>query len=294
MPDCSAGVTFACVHCLILENSGDLESSVAGPSGKVLPTKRCVLCPLTTPVRRAARWLTAVAVTVLVAACSATGDELSYDSEGVASGVLDLVPRNREWAQSIEPDAVLYRIELRPESPSAKAPSSVLYNFYAPGVNAFMTATSEPKVPWDGAEPQDWPKDQIQPMPLPAVAMDFREAWDRAREAGLTNVTNVTLEVQRRFGVVLVVWSLLGKVPQAGEDGMYFNALSKERILRATLINAPASPLMVEKAMFEYRRALRGKPTTKSICAGTAIPIPADDPVVCFDVDSREYSQPEA
>jgi len=249
--------------------------------------------PLTTPARRAARWLTAVAVSVLVAACIDSGDELSYDSDGVARGVLELVPRNTEWARSIEPDAVLYRIELRPESPTATAPSSVLYNFYAPGANAFMTATSDLKVPWEGAEPQYWPLDQIQPMPLPAVALDFREAWDRARDAGLTKVTTVTLEVQRRFGVVLVVWSLLGKVPQAGEDGVYFNALSKERIRRATLINPPASPLMVEKAMFEYRRALRGKATGKSPCHGPGIPIPAQLPVVCFNVDSRDYTPPE-
>ncbi len=234
-----------------------------------------------------------MAATALIAACGAGGDAISYDSDGVARGVLDLVPRNTAWARSLEPDAVLYKIELRPESPGATAPSSVLYNFYAPRANAFMTATSDPKVPWEGAEPQYWPLDQIQPMPLPAVAMDFREAWDRARAAGLTNVTSVTLEVQRRFGLVLVVWSLLGKVPQAGEDGVYFNALSKERLLRATLINPPASPLMVEKAMFEYRRALRGKATGKSPCYGPGVPIPVQNPVVCFNVDSRDYTAPE-
>ncbi len=231
---------------------------------------------------------------MLVAACGAGGDSISYDSDGIARGVLDLVPHNTEWARSIEPDAVLYRIELRPESPSATAPTSVLYNFYAPRENAFMTATSDPKVPWEGAEPQYWPLDQIQPMPLPAVAMDFREAWDRAGAAGLTQVTSVTLEVQRRFGLVLVVWSLLGKVPQAGEDGVYFNALSKERVLRATLINPPSSQLMVEKAMFEYRRALRGTAATgKSRCSGPGIAIPALHPVVCFNVDSRDYTAPE-
>jgi hypothetical protein len=253
-----------------------------------------VPCPFIVPARSATRWLTAAAVALLCGACGAGGDELSYDSDGVARGVLDLVPHNTEWARSIEPDAVLYRIELRPESPTATAPSSVLYNYYSPGANAFMTATSDPRVPWEGAEPQAWPADQIQPMPLPAVAMDFTEAWEQAKAAGLTKVKSVTLEVQRRFGLVLVVWSLLGTLPQAGEDGVYFNALSKERLLRATLISPPASPLMVEKAMFEYRRALRGKAGIgKSPCEGTGIPIPTSEPAVCFNVESRNYSPPQ-
>lgn len=258
------------------------------------PDDGSVLRYLIPPARRAARCLTAfAAAAVLAAACGAGGEQLSYDSNGVARGVLGLVARNTEWARSIEEDAVLYRIELRPESPSDRAPSYVLYNFYSPRANVFMTATSDPRVPWEGAEPQDWPVDQIQPMPLPAVAMDFRDAWERAKAAGLTNVTSASLEVQRRFGLALVVWSLIGTLPQAGEGGVYFNALSKERIYRAALISPPESPLMIEKAMFEYRRALRGPQTGKSPCRGPGIPIPAQKPVVCFNVESRDYSAPD-
>lgn len=234
----------------------------------------------------------AAAACLLLVGCGGVVDHLSYDSDGVAKDVLALVDHNTAWARSRESDAVLYRIELRADRPGAAAPAYALYSFYSPKANSFMTATSDPTVPWDGAEPQYWPLDLIPPMPLPAVAMDFREAWRKAQEAGLTNVTTATLEVHRRFGLALVVWSILGQLPKAGEGGVYFDALSKERLYRTALITPPTDPLLIEKSLYEYRRAFRGRFNGPNTCTGSAIAIPAAKPVVCFDVETRLYQSP--
>jgi hypothetical protein len=225
-------------------------------------------------------------------ACRGPVDHLSYDSDGVAKDVLALVAHNTIWARTLEPDAVLYRIELRSDKPGDSAPTYALYSFYAPRANAFMTASSDPKTPWDGAEPQYWPLDALPPLPLPAVPMDFREAWVRARDAGLTNVSSAVLEVQRRFGFPIVVWTLTGQLPGTTDGAVYFNAITKDRIQVSTLVSPPASPLVAEQALFEYRRALRGRGGRPDACSGPAIAIPAVAPVICFEVGSRTYSPP--
>ncbi len=229
---------------------------------------------------------------LVVGGCSGEVAQLSYDGDGVAKDVLALVDFNTRWAREQEPEAVLYRIELRSDAPSDTAPQHALYSFYAPSTRTFLTATSDPKVPWDGAEAQDWPADQPVPLPLPHISMDFREAWRKARAAGLTKATSAVLEVNRRTALPLVTWSLVGSMPDVREGGAYFNAITGERVRVTLLADPPMSPTLLEKFTSQYRGALRGNSAGSPRCSGRSIPIPEVAPAVCFDVPSRQYSPP--
>lgn len=238
----------------------------------------------------AIRGATIAAVVALVVACAGKVDHLSYDSDGVAKDVLALIPHNTEWARTKQADAVLYRIELRSESPSDAAPTEALYSYYSAGSQTFMTATSDQKIPWAGAEPQSWPAGRPAPLPLPPVTMDFKDAWKVAREAGIKAVSNAVLEVNTGNAVPVVLWAINGAATDMREGGIYLNALSGMRLLRTGLFDPPVVPVMVENAVSEYRGALRGTATAAKGCSGKAVAIPSDNPVVCFDAETRSYS----
>ncbi len=227
---------------------------------------------------------------LLLAGCRGKGDHLRYDDEGVATNVLGLVARNTRWARTQQADAVLYRIELRTDAASDNAPTDALYSFYSPASRTFMTATSDPRIPWDGAEAQDWPADRPEPLPLPVVPMDFTEAWQKAQDVGVRRVTSAVLEVNTRNTMPIVAWSILGQVPDIRESGVYLDALSGDRLYPHTLLEPPTSPLPVENAISRYRGALRGEATSSNGCAGKAVAIPAADPVTCFDAVTRAFS----
>jgi hypothetical protein len=229
---------------------------------------------------------------LLLSGCGGAVTQLSYDSDGVARDVLALVAYNTQWAREQQPEAVLYRIELRSDAPSDTAPQYALYNFYVPSTRTFLTATSDPTVPWDGAEAQEWPADQPVPLPLPPIPMDFKDAWRKAREAGLTKATSAVLEVNRRTTLPIVTWSLSGTMPDIREGGAYFNALTGDRVRLTLLADPPMSPTLMEKFTAQYRSALRGNSAGSPRCSGRAIAIPEAAPVVCFDVPSRQYSPP--
>lgn len=238
---------------------------------------------------RAARYAAAAAF-ALLAACKAKVDRLSYDSDGVAKDVLALIPHNDQWARSLQADAVLYRIELRSEAASDSAPAEALYSYYSAGSKTFMTATSDPKIPWAGAEPQDWPADRQPPLPLPPLTLDFKAVWAKAREGGLTKATSAVLEVNQRTMLPIVAWSIAGEMPDMREGGIYFDAVSFERMYHTRLVDPPTSATQLENAMSAYRGALRGDATDGKGCAGKAIAIPTINPVVCFDLADRSYS----
>jgi hypothetical protein len=229
---------------------------------------------------------------LLLLGCGSEVTQLSYDGDGVAMDVLALVPHNTEWARSQQPEAVLYRIELRSDTPSDTAPQYALYSYFAPSTRTFLTATSDPKVPWDGAEAQDWPADQPVPLPLPPIRMDFREAWRKARAAGLTNATSAVLEVNRRTALPIVTWSIVGTMPDVREGGAYFNALTGDRVRLTLLADPPMSPTLLDRFTSQYRSALRGTSAGSARCSGRSIAIPEAAPVVCYDVPSRQYSPP--
>jgi hypothetical protein len=229
---------------------------------------------------------------LLLGGCSGEVTQLSYDREGVARDVLALVPYNTEWARAQQPEAVLYRIELRSDTPSDTAPQYALYSYYAPSTRTFLTATSDPKVPWDGAEAQDWPVDQPVPLPLPPIRMDFKDAWRKARAAGLTKATSAVLEVNRRTALPIVTWSIAGLMPDVREGGAYFNALTGDPVRFAVLAEPPMSPTLLDRFTSQYRSALRGNSAGSARCSGRSIAIPEAAPVVCFDVPSRQYSPP--
>ena len=149
-------------------------------------------------------WFAAISMTIALAACVRKPDHLSYDAAGVAQDVLALIPHNTEWARTVQYDAVLYRVELRADGARDGAPTDALYSFYSPGSQVFLTATSDPRTPWEGAEPQDWPAGRRAPMPLPPVAIDFAAAWTQARNAGITKVSSAVLEVNQKNALPIV------------------------------------------------------------------------------------------
>jgi hypothetical protein len=246
--------------------------------------------PVPRRYRQLVRHITAVAAFAPLLACGGKVEHLSYDGDGVAKDVAALIPFNTAWAQSKQPDAVLYRIELRSETPGEGAPTDALYSYFSAGSRTFMTATSDPRLPWAGAEPQDWPADRPVPLPLPRVTMDFKDVWKLVKAAGMKKVTTAVLEVNRGSAVPVVVWAVNGEAPDIREGGIFYNAVSGVRMLRTGLFDPPASPRMVDNALTEYRAALRGDATGPNGCSGKAVAIPAQAPVVCFDAESRQYS----
>ena len=240
--------------------------------------------------RSPARRLRHLALLLLVAACNGAPDHLSYDQDGVAQDVLALVHFNAKWAQDRLDDAVLYRIELRNEIPRDSAPVEALYSFYAPGSASFLTATSDPAVPWSGAEPLDWPAGRAAPLPLPPVRMDFKEAWRLATATGISRVTTAVLEVNQRNGVPIVAWSISGQMADLRERGVYFDALTGERLYAHTLFDPPTTATQVDEAISNYRGALRGDVTQDPMCPKHAVPVPARRPVTCFDATTGTYA----
>lgn len=236
------------------------------------------------------RCITAVTAVALLAGCRGKVEHLSYDSDGVAKDVLALIAHNTAWAQSKQPDAVLYRIELRTETPGEGPPTDALYSYYSSGSQTFMTATSDPRLPWAGAEPQDWPNDRPPPMPLPPITMDFKDVWKLATAAGLKKATNAVLQVNQGSTLPVVVWAINGEAQDIREGGVFFNAVSGMRMLRTTLFDPPAAQLLTDNALSEYRGALRGEATGPNGCSGKAVAVPRDNPVVCFDAEARQYS----
>lgn len=230
-----------------------------------------------------------LAVAVVAAGCRAAPDHLTYDEEGVAQEVLAMIPYNTRWAQDRLPDAVLYRIELRHDAPADSAPAQALYSFYSARRNAFLTATSDPVVPWSGAEPLDWPAGKPAPFPLPPVKMDFREAWRRAAATGIYQVSSAVLEVNQRNGVPIVAWTISGRMADLRERGVYFDALSGERMYAHTLFDPPSTRAMVETAISTFRGALREDVTQDPNCPTRAVPVPARKPVTCFDANRGRY-----
>lgn len=226
---------------------------------------------------------------LLVACGRSQADHVTFDEAGVAQDVLALVPRATAWARAERTDAVLYRIELRAMPGVDGAPSEVLYNFFSHSSRAFMTATSDPKLPWATAEPQDWPDTRPMPMPLPPVTIDFATVWKQAKAIGIGNVTSALLEVNTRNSMPYVLWSIAGDTKDFREPGLYFDALTGER-LYAHLVHEPTtSAVQVEAVTSRYRGALRGNVTGLNGCKDKAIGVPSASPVVCYDVQYRVY-----
>ena len=227
---------------------------------------------------------------LLLAACSGPPDHLTYDADGVAQDVLALIPYNTAWAQRRVRDAVLHRIVLRADTPSDRPPTEVLYNFYAPRRKAILTATSDPAVPWSSSEPINLPPDHLPPLPLPPVRIDFREAWRLARAAGISRVSSAVLEVNQRNGVPVVAWTIAGDMPDLRERGVYFDALTGERLYAHTLFDPPTTAAQVEGAISTYRGALRGDVTQDAKCPKRFVPVPSRRPVTCVDVTTGAYA----
>ena len=236
---------------------------------------------------------TAVAlVLVTTVSCSRTDpSQLTYDADGVAQNVVALIPYNTKWARSKQADAVLYRIELRTSGTSGPAPTDALYSFYSPSSRSFMTATSDPKIPWAGAEPQPWPADRPPPPPLPTVTLDFAAAWRQATEAKVEQVTAGVLEVNSRNPIPVAAWSFMGRMPNFEQHGVFINAITGQRLNELALFDVPSSGIMVQNAIAEYRGALRNDaPDTAGGCTRPAVRVPAENSVVCYDVEARTYS----
>ncbi len=233
----------------------------------------------------------AVALALLATvSCSRTDpSQLTYDADGVAQNVLALIPYNTKWARSKQADAVLYRIELRVST--GAIPTDALYNFYSPSSRTFMTATSDPKIPWAGAEPQPWPADRPAPPPLPTVTLDFAAAWKQAKEAKIEDVTVAVLEVNTRNPMTLTAWSFLGRMPNSEQHGVFFNAITSQRLNELALFEIPSSGIIVQNAVSEYRGALRNDAKDAGVgCNKPAVAVPAQQSVVCYDVEARAYS----
>ena len=217
--------------------------------------------------------------------------QLTYDADGIAQNVLALIPYNTTWARSRQADAVLYRIELRTSSASGTVPTDALYSFYSASSRTFMTATSDPKIPWAGAEPQAWPADRPAPPPLPTVTLDFAAAWKQAKEAKVEQVTAGVLEVNTHSPMMLTAWSFVGRMPNFEQHGVFFNAITGQRLNELALFDLPSSALMVSNALSEYRGALRNDATDTEVgCTKPAVQVPAVQSVVCYDVEARTYS----
>lgn len=225
----------------------------------------------------------------MLAGCSRKVDHLSYDEDGVAEDVMALVPFNDAWARERQEDAVLYRIELRSDPPSDSAPPNALYSYYSPGSHTFMTATSDPKLPWAGDEAQDWPVGRPEPLPLPSAPLDFKAAWTKAVAAGVSRVSSAVLEVNQRNSMPIVAWTITGQLPDIRDPAVYIDALTGERLNPPSLLEPPMSPAPVERAISAYRGALRGDVAEVVGCEGKAIPVPIRQPVLCFDVLQRAY-----
>ncbi len=235
-------------------------------------------------------WFAAISMTIALAACVRKPDHLSYDAAGVAQDVLALIPHNTEWARTVQYDAVLYRVELRADGARDGAPTDALYSFYSPGSQVFLTATSDPRTPWEGAEPQDWPAGRRAPMPLPPVAIDFAAAWTQARNAGITKVSSAVLEVNQKNALPIVAWSITGTTRDPREQGIYIDALTGDRLYQHTLAEPPIAPASLETAQSRYRGALRQNSQGAGGCTSKSFPVPAADPVVCYDPVRRIYS----
>jgi hypothetical protein len=240
--------------------------------------------------RRHVRHLAAVVLAALITGCNNQPERLTYGSDGVAQDVLALIPFNVDWAHTIEYDAVLYRIELRNETPTDRAPTDAFYSFYSPGSQTFLTATSDPRTPWEGAEPQEWPPERSAPLPLPPVTVDYPKAWQIARNAGIRQVTRAVLEVNQKNTLPIVAWSIMGNMQDQREHGVYIDALSGERLYEHTLDEPPVSPATVENAQSRYRGALRANRRDNFGCKAGSLAIPAAEPVVCFDPIRLVYS----
>ncbi|MBC7562632.1 MAG: hypothetical protein H7305_06910 [Gemmatimonadaceae bacterium] len=233
--------------------------------------------------------LLAIAAAVTLAACGPTRpDHVSFDDTGIAQNVLALVPHATSWARSERTDAVLHRIELR-AMPGAEPPTEVLYSFFSHSSRAFMTATSDPTLPWSTAEPQDWPETRPMPMPLPPVTIDFATVWKQAKALGIWNVSSAVLEVNTRNAAPYVFWSINGDTKDFRERGLYFDALTGERLYAHTVLEPTTSTEQVEAVTSRYRGALRGTMTGLNGCKDKAIGVPSADPVVCFDPQRRIY-----
>jgi hypothetical protein len=235
----------------------------------------------------------------LAAGCSSQPEKLSYDGDGVAKDVLALIPFNTAWARTKFPDAMLYRIELRNDSAQADGPPNVaLYSFFSPGSRQFLTASSEPSIPWSGNEPQAWPNNRPAPAPLPPVTLDFRDAWRKAREAGVTNVSSAVLDVNLMNALPHVAWSVLGTMKDIRQRGVFFSALTGNRLNGLELTEPPTSPVQAEIALTTIRAAFERslpKPQTdsaapRSRCVGTAVPVSAQAGFRCYDFAARAYS----
>jgi hypothetical protein len=231
-----------------------------------------------------------VVLVALTAGCTSQPERLTYGSDGVAQDVLALIPFNADWAHTIEYDAVLYRIELRNDTPTDRAPTDAYYSFYSPGSKHFLTATSDPRTPWEGAEPQEWPPQRIAPLPLPRVTVDYPKAWQIARTAGIREVSRAVLEVNQKNTLPIVAWSIMGRMPDQREHGVYIDALTGERLYEHTLDEPPVSAASLEKAQSRYRGALRENRRDNFGCKAGSLAIPAAEPVVCFDPIRLVYS----
>jgi hypothetical protein len=231
-----------------------------------------------------------IALALFALACTSGDQRVTYSDDGVAQNVLALIPFATTWARGLHADAVLYRIEVRSDTPSEKPPAQVLYSFYAPSDNSFMTGTSEPTLAWSGAEPQRWPASKPIPLPLPTVPMDFAAAWTLLRTTGIETVSSAVLEVNQRNAAPVVAWTVLGQLKDVREAGVYLNALSGDRMYGHTLFEPPTVDAQTERAVSAYRGALRGNATDNRGCTARSVPVPANNPVICFDVGTRQYS----
>jgi hypothetical protein len=245
-----------------------------------------------TASRTIARAVVSLTLPTLAACTSKPPTHLTYDADSVATNVLALIAYNTEWARTNQADAVLYRIELRSDGASDTAPTEALYSFYSPGSSTFMTATSDPKIAWAGAEPQPWPADRAAPAPLPRITLDFADAWRQAKAAKISHVTRAVLEVNSGNAVPVNTWSILGQMPRIDEQGVFFNAISGKRINGRLLTEEPSTPRYIDDAIAEYRGALReNSPGSTVGCNGGAVRVPAERSVACYNVVARLYTE---
>lgn len=222
--------------------------------------------------------------------CTSRDQSVTYSENGVAQNVLAMIPYATSWANGVHADAVLYRIEVRSDTPSDKAPAQVLYSFYSPSDASYMTGTSEPTLAWSGAESQPWPASRPVPLPLPTVRLDFSAVWTTLRTTGISAVSSAALEVNQRNAAPVVAWTVLGQMKDMRESGVYLNALSGDRLYGHTLFEPPTVESQLDKAVSEYRGALRGDATESRGCPASSVAVPTNDPVICFDVRTRRYS----
>ena len=126
-------------------------------------------------------------------------------------------------------------------------------------------------------------------MPLPADFLDFKAAWTKAVDAGVSRVSSAVLEVNQRNSIPVVAWTITGRMPDIRHSAVYIDALTGDRLNPPSLLEPPTSPAPVERAVSAYRGALRGDVAEVTGCEGKAIPVPIRQPVLCFDVVDRAY-----